>query len=132
MGRKYMHERMISLTLLSVAFLVIGDAVLQIVAVGALPTNSVQWNALVRPEIVNGLTFVVLMALAGMISRSPAAVVGGLVAAAVVSTGIHRWMAGAEFTPMIIAVYVILYVLLGWVSVWIAGMILNDTPSTAK
>lgn len=127
-----MHERMIPLTLLSAVFLVVGDAILQIVAVGALPTNSAQWNSLVRPEVVNGLTFVVLMALAGMISRSPSSVVGGLVAAAVVSTGIHRWFAGAEFTPMIIAVHVILYILLGWVSVWIAGMILSDKPTPTK
>jgi len=127
-----MPERMISLTLLSAVFLVIGDAILQIVAVGALPTNSSQWNALVRPEIVNGLAFVVLMAISGMISRSPSAVVGGLVAAALVSTGFHRWFAGAAFTPMIIAVHIILYILLGWVSVWIAGMILSDKPSTKK
>ncbi len=123
---------MISLTLLSAAFLVIGDAILQVVAVGTLPANSAQWYSLVRPEIVNGLAFVVLMALSGLISRSPSAVVAGLVAAALASTGIHRWYAGPAFTPMIIVVHVILYVLLGWVSVWIAGMILSDKPSTTK
>ncbi len=124
-----MHQRTLSLTLLAAVFLVIGDAVLQIAAVGALPATSAQWADLAKPEIVNALTFIVVMVVAGMSSISFAPI-AGLVVSALVSNGMHRWIVGPGFTPLTMVVHIILFLLLGWMGLWLAAVFLGKKSSS--
>jgi len=123
-----MSQRPFTLILLAAVLLVVGDAILQISAVGSLPANTSQWHDLLRPEIINALVFVVVLGMAKLMKRS--SLVLGLMVASFMSTGIHRWIAGPSFTLLAIGMHIVLYFVVGWVSLWLAGMLVSKPSSS--